>query len=361
MKKRIFMGLVMAAAVGLCACSQKETASETTAVAAETSTAAFEENAEGKDGNASGTDENLKYDSQQFISMMTSTPGGGMYNMAAAIAPIWEENLNVVASIGPGGSFSNFNAVAKGETNIGFSHQCMHYWAERGEGPFEQKVEGLSTLSTLFPATVQMFTTASNTDIQSLADIEDKRIGLGAQGSALNIFILDYLKQIYGITPDTITAKGGSISYMSDSEMSSALSDGIIDIGFALGTYPKSSIQEIENSPGIRFIEFGDDLQKYLDSNTGWDKFTIPAGTYAGQDKDYETATSWAVMTVSDTMDEELAYRLTKSMWENITTAGESCFEINNFMKLETATAAMEGASLHPGAERYYKEVGILK
>jgi TRAP-type uncharacterized transport system substrate-binding protein len=56
---------------------------------------------------------------------------------------------------------------------------------------------------------------------------------------------------------------------MSDSDMSSAISDRIIDIGFGLGTYPKSSIQEIEKSPGIRMVPFGDDLRKYLAVNRG--------------------------------------------------------------------------------------------
>ncbi|MGE4283786.1 MAG: TAXI family TRAP transporter solute-binding subunit [Clostridia bacterium] len=305
--------------------------------------------------------ESIRYDAKKFISVFASSPGGGMYNMAAAISPIWDEKVNVTASIGPGGSYSNFIAVSKGQADIGFSHQSMHYWAERAEGPFKEKIEGLSTISTLFPATVQAFTTAKNTSIQNVSDISDKRIGLGPQGSALNIFVLDYLKTIYNVTPETIAANGGTVSYMSDGDMSSALSDGIIDIGFGLGTYPKSSIQEIENSPGVRLIPFGDDLQKYLDINKGWDNFTIPANTYAGQTKEYPTVTSWAVMTVSDSMDEELVYRLTKAFWENRDKAAESCFEIKEFMKLETATAAMGGAPLHPGAARYYKEVGIIK
>jgi TRAP transporter TAXI family solute receptor len=304
--------------------------------------------------------ESLRYDSPQFISVFTSSPGGGMYNIAAAIVPIWQEELNVIASIGPGGSFSNYIAVARGEANIGFSHQCMHYWAERGEGPFDREWEQLSTITTLFPATIQAFTTAQNTTIQTVADVVDKRIGLGPVGSALNVFVLDYLKTMYGVTPDTIAANGGSVSFMSDADMSAAISDGIIDIGFALGTYPKTSIQEIETSPGIRLVPFGDDLQKYLEINKGWNNFTIPANTYVGQTEGYPTVTSWAVMTISNSMDEELVYRLTRAFWENRDTAAEAAFEIREFMKLETATAAMGAAPLHPGAARYYREIGLI-
>ncbi len=307
-------------------------------------------------------EESLRYDETQYISIFASAPGGGMYNMAAAIAPIWAEKANITASIGPGGSFSNYIAVSRGQTDIGFCHQCMHYWAERGEGPFKEKLTGLSHLSTLFPATVQAYTLASNQDIQSLADVQDKRLALGPQGSALNIFIIDYLKTIYNITPDSIMAAGGSISYMSDSDMSAALADGIVDIGFGLGTYPKTSIQELENSPGIRLVSLGEEgMKKYVGINKGWDLFTIPANTYVGQTEPYSTATSWAVMTVADTMDEELAYRITKTMWEDIDVAGEACFEIRTFMKPETAAAARSGAPLHPGAARYYREKGWIE
>ena len=302
----------------------------------------------------------LRYDETQYISIYASSPGGGMYNMAAAITPIWEEKLNVVASVGPGGSLSNYKAVAAGECDIGFDHQSMHYWGERAEGPFEQVVDGVSYMAILFPATVQVFSTDKNTSVQQISDIADKRIGLGVAGSALNVFVLDYLKTMYDITPDTIMANGGSVSYMSDSEMASAISDGIIDVGFALGTYPKSSLQELENSPGLRLISFGDDLIEYIKINSGWTTIDIPANTYVGQTEPYTTATSWAIMSVSDAMDEELVYRLTKTTWENIDRAGESSFEIKNFMLLKNALAPMSGAKLHPGAERYYKEIGLL-
>lgn len=311
---------------------------------------------------ADGADKPLRYPETKLVSIYASSPGGAMYNMAAALAPIWEEYVNVTASIGPGGSYSNYLAVNRGDCDIGFCHQCMHYWAERGETPFKEKIAGLSTLSTLFPAAIQVFTARSNTDIKTVSDVGDKRIGLGPQGSGCTVFVLDYLKQAHGITPETIMANGGTISYMSDADVSSAIADGIIDIGFQLSAFPKATIQEIENTPGIRMIPFEQGaLEKYLGVNKGWNEGVIPAGTYKGQDANVLTAASWATMTVSDKMDEELAYRMVRAMWEHIDSAAEACFEIKQFMKLETATAAKDGAPLHPGAARYYREAGVLK
>lgn len=346
-----------AAGVGNVAAGGEETSA--------TGTGAGKESANGAGGgNESGVGaagENLRYEDTQFISMYTSSPGGDMYNMAAAIAPFWESELNVVASIGPGGSFSNYKAISNGECTIGFDHQCMHYWGERAEGPFEEAFDGVSYMMILFPATVQCFSTDKNPSVQQISDIGDKRVGFGAVGSALNVFLEDYLKVMYDITPESIVANGGSVSYMSDSEMSSAMADGTIDVGFALGTYPKTSLQELENSPGLRLISFGEDLDKYLETNPGWGKFTIPEGTYMGQDTDYETATSWAIMSIASDMDEELVYRLTRVAWENIEEEGEACAAIRNFMKLEDTLKPMSGAELHPGAARYYKEIGLLK
>ena len=305
--------------------------------------------------------ESLRYDDTQFINMYTSSPGGDMYNMAAAIAPFWDSELNVIASIGPGGSVSNYKAIANGECTIGFDHQCMHYWGARGEGPYDPVINGVSHMAILFPATIQAFVSAKNTSINTLADIKDKRIGIGAVGSLGARFVEDYLDTMFGINAQTVMAAGGTMSNMSDSEMSSALSDGIIDIGFQLGAYPKTSIQEIENTPGVRFIPLGEELDKYLETNKGWAKFDIPANTYAGQTEPYTTATSWAIMSVADSTDEELVYRLTRVAWEHIEEEGEACSTIARFMKLEDTLAPMAAAKLHPGAERYYREIGLLK
>lgn len=357
--------MVSMMAAGLTGCGQGSSAGSGT-TAATTAASAAEPTTESAVGteeavSSENTEKNLRYDEPQFISMYTSSPGGDMYNMAAAIAPFWESDLNVVASIGPGGSFSNYKAIANGECTIGFDHQCMHYWGEQGEGPFDETYDGVSYMMILFPATVQCFSTDKNTSVQQISDIVDKRVGFGAVGSALNVFLEDYLETMYGITTDSIVANGGSVNYMSDSEMSSAMADGTIDVGFALGTYPKTSLQELENSPGLRLIRFGEDLDKYLETNPGWSKFTIPANTYVGQEEDYETATSWAIMSVAEDSDEELIYRLTKTAWEHIEEEGEACAAIRNFMKLEDTLKPMVGASLHPGAARYYKEIGMLK
>ena len=304
--------------------------------------------------------EDLRYADTQYINMYTSSPGGDMYNMAAAIAPFWDSELNVVASIGPGGSVSNYKAIANGECTIGFDHQCMHYWGERGEGPYDQVIDGVSYMAILFPATIQAFVSAKNTSINTLEDIKDKRIGIGAVGSLGARFVEDYLDTMFGINQQTVMAAGGTMSNMSDSEMSGALSDGIIDIAFQLGAYPKTSIQEIENTPGVRFIPLGEQLDAYLETNKGWTKFDIPANTYAGQTEPYTTATSWAIMSVSDKADEELIYRLTRVAWEHIEEEGEACSTIARFMKLEDTLAPMSAAKLHPGAERYYREIGLL-
>ena len=285
-----------------------------------------------------------------------------MYTIAAALVPIWEEQGNIIASVGPGGSKENYLALVNGECQIGLTHQCMLSWGEAGVAPFDQKMEGVSSAFILFPAVYHVYASAKNDKVQSVADIGGKGINLAlsSQGSLGEVFATDYLKTMYGVTPESITANGGSVSYMSDSEMTSAISDGIVDVGMCIGPYPKTSIQEIENSPGLRLVEFGDDLDKYLSGVTGWTKFEIPAETYIGQTEPYETATSWACAAVADSMNEELVYRLTKITWENIEQSAESSTEIKKYMNLENQKEAMAGAKLHPGAEKYYKEIGLI-
>ena len=121
---------VSLAAAGLAGCGSGSSATATTAApdqaaGAGNGTGAGSSNASGGTAQASGAGEaagggeasageGLRYEDTRFISMYTSSPGGDMYNMAAAIAPFWESELNVVASIGPGGSFSNYKAISNG-------------------------------------------------------------------------------------------------------------------------------------------------------------------------------------------------------------------------------------------------------
>lgn len=308
------------------------------------------------------TGNSLRYEDAQYLTMYTSSPGGSMYTIAAAMVPIWEEQGNIIASVGPGGSKENYLALVNGECQIGFTHQCMLSWGEAGVAPFEEKMEGVSSAFILFPAVYHVYASAKNDKVQSVADIGGKGINLAlsSQGSLGEVFATDYLKTMYGITPETITSNGGSVSYMSDSEMTSAISDGIVDVGMCIGPYPKTSIQEIENSPGLRLVQFGSDLDQYLSGVTGWTKFELPADTYVGQTEPYETATSWACAAVADSMSEDMVYRLTKITWENIEKSAESSTEIKKYMTLDNQKEAMAGARLHPGAEKYYKEIGLI-
>lgn len=305
-------------------------------------------------------EENIRYDETQYLSITANNPGGSFYSIAAAYQPILDEKLNVSITIMPGGSVENYKQISNGDCDMGFTHHTVSYMGANGIAPYDRVYDGVRSIAPVTPAAIQLIVLASS-PITDLSQIGDKKVGLGTVGATANAFILPFLEEEYGFTPDTIAAAGGSVSYLSDSEVTTALQDGQVDIALAFGVYPKPNIQELENTPGIKLVPLDEaKLDDFITKNPQWSKYEIPANSYVGQTEAVCSVAAYAQISCSEKLDEELVYRITKTLWENQEEAGLSSVEVAKWMHIENVLDIMEAAPLHPGAERYYKEVGIL-
>ena len=301
-----------------------------------------------------------RYDETQYLSVTANNPGGSFYSIAAAYQPLWDEKLNVSVTIMPGGSTENLKSVSRGDSDMGFTHHTVTYMANQGMAPFDQVYNGVLAMAPVTPAAVQ-FIVLANSPITDLSQIGDKKIGLGTVGATANAFVLPFLEHAYGITPDRVSANGGSISYLSDSEVTTALQDGQVDIALAFGIYPKPNIQELENTPGIKLVPLDEaKLDAFIAENPQWTKYFIPANSYVGQTDEICSVAAYALISCSASLDEELVYQMVKVMWECQEEAGLSSVEVAEWMHIEDVPKIMEAAPLHPGAERYYKEIGMI-
>lgn len=306
------------------------------------------------------TAENEAYDETVYTSLIANSPGGSAYTVGAAYATIFDEHLNVSMTLMPGGATEAIKAIWKGEADLGFAHNTVIYMASQGQEPFDQVYDDICFISPSFAAAIQVVTLADS-KITDLSEVGDKKVGLGVNGSTANTFLLAYLDQMYGITPDSIVANGGSVSYLSDGEVAAALQDGQVDIAFLLGVYPKPNIMEIEKTPGIKLVPLDVKvLDEFISKNPQWTKHTIPAGTYQGQTEDILSVAAYQIWACKANMDEDLAYRLTKAIWSYKDVAAESSSEVKNWLKQEDVLSVMNSVPLHPGAERYYKEIGLI-
>ncbi len=136
------------------------------------------------------------------------------------------------------------------------------------------------------------------------------------------------------------------------------IQDGNIDISMGVLGLPTSSIESLQASAkDVKLLGLSDEAIDYIEKNSEYKRYTIPAGSYDFLDEDIETVTAFAVlMGNTDTIDEELGYQLAKTMIEH---SEENTHQMSKHMKLENALNGSEGLPIHPGAKRYYEEQGL--
>ncbi len=310
-------------------------------------------------------DKLVPFEKTKFLTFYCTSPGGTFYEIAATYMPLWQEYANINVTINPGGSIPNLKAVVNGEADIGFTHHTMAYLAAQGDAQFFEgkKYEGINAFAPMTPAAIQVIT-LGDSKINSLADLAGNNIklGLGVAGSTGNAFFIPFLEEEYGVSLDNIVANGGSVSYVSDSEASSGLLDGQIDVFVMMGVWPKSTVQEVEYSKnGLKLLNMDDDkLTDYLSRHPEWARITIPAGSYQNQAADVNAVSAFAMIACRQDADEETIYKLTRVIWEHWDEAAAACKALGTWMLKEDILKIQEAVPVHPGALRYYKEIGLI-
>jgi TRAP transporter TAXI family solute receptor len=149
---------------------------------------------------------------------------------------------------------------------------------------------------------------------------------------------------------------------MSMTETNTALQDKTIDVGFQMMGIPGSSLMEVTNMMSIKLIPIGDaELDKIIKARPAWTKGIIPANTYTGQKEDITTLkVPYCIYTSSDVSD-EIVYEFTKQIIEHndalkqMHVEGQHYSDDNPLFKLDPQIP------YHPGAEKYLKEIGVIK
>ncbi|GGD42629.1 hypothetical protein GCM10011335_51670 [Aureimonas glaciei] len=286
----------------------------------------------------------------------TYYPIGGL--IANAISGSGEKGVQglVATAVASNGSVANINAIKAGSMESGFSQSDVAYWAHTGTGLFKDqgKVEDLRLLATLYPETIHLVA-AEGSGIESVADLKGKRVSLDEPGSG-TIVDARLVLGAFGLTEDDVEAE-----YLKPGPAGDRLRDGALDAYFFVGGYPTGAISELATSSGISLVPIkGPEIDKLLAEYSFFSKDTVPAETYSGVGET-ETIAVAAQWVTSAKVDEELVYKIVDVMWNDASRAAlDAGHAKGKLIKLETATIGL-GIPLHPGAERYYREKGLLK
>lgn len=305
-------------------------------------------------GTDDGTDGTGSSGETVDLLMGTGSQGGTYFPLGAEMANVWNANIdNVnVTSTESGASVENLAKISNGEFDLGMTVNLPAYDALEGTGDFEgQKVENFAYIGHIYPEVLQVVTRES-TGINSIEDLKGKRIAIGPPGSGTQAATKIVL-EAYGLKDGDYDAYQEGFG-----DAKAKLQDGTIDASFGLLGLPDAGIDELQASVNdVKLLEISAEAMKYIEENSGYSAFTIPAGSYEWQEEDVPAASAFAVLVANtDTVDDDMAYQLAKVMLEH---ADENTHPQARHMTEENALNGLGDLPLHPGAERYYQEIGI--
>jgi len=288
---------------------------------------------------------------QIFLNIATGGTAGTYFPLGGALSEIWNKNISGVNSTAQstGASVANINLLKEKKADIIFVQNDITYYAANGVELFEDKYEDIRGLAILYPETIQLVT-LENKGINSIADLKGKRVAVGAAGSGAEANARQILNAA-GITYDDITAQ-----YLSFAEAANNLKDGNVDAAFLTAGFPTAAVTDIAAQHDVKLVSFEDSLiEKLTTDYPYYTKNVIPANTYSGEDEDIQTVAVQAMLAVTSDMDEELAYNLVKSMYDNLDRV-KAAHTVGELIKPETGTEGMS-IELHPGAQKYFDEL----
>jgi TRAP transporter TAXI family solute receptor len=293
-----------------------------------------------------------------FFRIGTGGTGGTYYPVGGMIANAISNPPQLVSTaVASNGSVANVNAIAGGNMESGFSQADVAYWAYTGTGVFEgkPKITDLRSIANLYPESVHVVV-RKGSGLKSIADLKGKRVSLDEPGSGSLINARAVLAA-YGITEKDIKPE-----YLKPNQAAEKMKDGSVDAFFITGGYPISAITELATSGGgVELLPIsGAAAEKLMKDAPFFAKDEIPAGTY----KDVGAVPTLAVgaqWVTSAKVPDEVVYNVVKALWSDKTRAVlDAGHAKGKLIRKETALNGL-AVPLHPGAEKYYKEAGLLK
>ena len=261
----------------------------------------------------------------------------------------------IASAVSSRGSVDNVNAIISGLRNSGFAQSDVAYWAYTGTGTMEGEdpATDLRTIAALFEEHIHLVALADS-DINSVADLKGKRVSLDEPGSGTRVDALLIL-EANGLSESDLTPEA-----LKGNAASEALRNGKIDAFFVVTGYPTGALVELSAAADIKLVPIDGAGAEALTSEYGFFAASeIPDGAYDGV-AGVETVAVGAQWFTSANEDEELIYNITKALWNE---QSRKLLDVGHAKgKDVTPDTALNGVGvpLHAGAERFYKEAGLL-
>ncbi|AOB29019.1 MULTISPECIES: TAXI family TRAP transporter solute-binding subunit [Bordetella] len=295
---------------------------------------------------------------QQFFRIGTGGTAGTYYPVGGMIAnSISQPGKLIATAVASNGSVANINGILGGSLEAGFTQSDVAYWAYSGTGTFEgkPKAQDLRLIATLYPESIHLVA-RKGAGIKTVADLRGKRVSMDEPGSGTLVDVRLILGA-FGMTDKDIKAE-----YLKPNQAGDKLKDGGLDAFFFVGGAPAGAISELASSgAGIELVPIvGPEIDKLRSQQEFFTPDTIAANTYQNVGE-VKTISVNAQLVTSAKLPEQTVYDIVKALYSDATRKTLDNGHAKG--KLITKENAVKGAGIpfHAGAEKYYKEVGLLK
>jgi TRAP transporter TAXI family solute receptor len=293
---------------------------------------------------------------QRFFRIGTGGTGGTYYPVGGMIANAISTPTINVSAVATNGAVANVNGIVGGSMESGFSQADVNAWAYTATGIYEgkPKIEELRVIANLYPESVHVVV-KKGAGIKSLADLKGKRVSIDEPGSG-TIVNARALLAAYGVTEKDIRPE-----YLKQVQSAEKFKDGSLDAYFQTTGYPQGTLSELAATNGFELLPIeGDVRDKLMAQFKFFAKDRIPDGTYKDV-KGVDTIAVGAQWTTTSKQPDDLVYEITKALWSDKTRAAMAAGHAKGKeIKKETALLGVS-IPLHAGAEKFYKEAGLLK
>ncbi|MBS3919608.1 MAG: TAXI family TRAP transporter solute-binding subunit [Deltaproteobacteria bacterium] len=298
----------------------------------------------------------LAYGSRKFVSIASGWVVGVYFPLAGALSRIAHEKLpDIKITVeSSGASVANAKLIASGDADLAILQNDIAFYALHGTKPmFDKAVPNIRGVAALYPEACHIHA-RKDAKIASVRDLKGKKVAVGPLGSGTEQNAIQIL-EAYGLKFEDLS----KVERLSAAESADYLKDGRIDAAFYTVGVGASAIVDPALMIETLIVPIdGAEADALAKKYPFYAKDRIPAGIYKGIG-DVPTVAVLAILVAKAEMEEDMVYRITKAMWENIGRI-ESAHAKGKEVKLEKALIGMP-IPLHPGAEKFYKEKGLKK
>lgn len=262
----------------------------------------------------------------------------------------------IATAVASNGSVANANAIAAGTMQSGFVQSDVGYWAYTGTGIYEgrPKADSLRAIANLYPENFHLVA-RKGADIKKVADLRGKRLSMDEPGSG-TLVDARLILGAFGLTEKDLKAE-----YLKTQQAADKLKDGTLDAFFSVSGWPYGAISELAGTTPIELVPIdGPEVDALIKKYSFFSKDEIPDDAYKNVGG-VKTVSVNAIWTTSAKQPEALIYGVTAALWNpNTRKLLDSGHAKGKAIRVDTALQGL-GIPLHPGAEKFYKEKGLLK